>query len=265
MKIISLLTAFLFLIQISNAQENPISNDKILEIGIVEHLNEYIPDDIVFHNFDSVDVNLKSIIDKPTVISFVYYTCPGLCSPLLNGLAEVIDRTDMTLGEDYQVITISIEPEDIIEVGKEKKKNLITSMENNSDFVNQDAWIWLKGNQENITKATNALGFQYKKDGKDYIHAASIMVVSPKAKITRYLHGTYFLPFDLKMAVSEAKEERSGPTISKVLKFCFSYDAEGKTYVFNITKITGIIILGGALLLFLILIFKKPKKTNSTI
>ena len=255
------LIIFLFIIsQISFSQNNPLKNEASEEIGIIEHLDEYIPDDIIFHNFDSTEINLKSLIDKPTVISFVYYTCPGLCSPLLNGLAEVIDRSDLVLGEDYQVITISIEPNDLTEVGKGKKRNLIASMENNKDFVNQDAWIWIKGDQKNITKATDAFGFKYKKDGKDYIHAAAIMVVSPKAKITRYLHGTYFLPFDLKMAVSEAQEEKSGPTVSKVLKFCFSYDAEGKKYVFNITKISGIIILSAALIFLLVLILKKPKK-----
>lgn len=249
-------------VQINFSQNNPLKNQLTEEIGIVEHLDEYIPDDIVFHNFDSTEVNLKSLIDKPTVVSFVYYTCPGLCNPLLNGLAEVIDRSDLILGKDYQVITISIEPNDIIEVGKGKKRNLIASMKNNQRVFDQDAWIWIKGDQENITKATDALGFKYKKDGKDYVHAAAIMVVSPKGKITRYLHGTYFLPFDLKMALIEANEEKSGPTISKVLKFCFSYDAEGKKYVFNITKVTGIIILSAALIFFLVLILRKPKKNK---
>jgi protein SCO1/2 len=250
---------FIALFYSTFSQNNPLQTDVKQEIGISEHLDEYIPNDIVFHNFDSVEVNLKQMIDKPTVISFVYYTCPGLCTPLLNGLAEVIDRSDLILGDDYQVITISIEPEDLIEVGKGKKRNLIASMENP---INEEAWIWIKGDQENITKATKTLGFDYLKDGKDYIHAAAIMVVSPKGKITRYLHGTYFLPFDLKMAISEAKEEKSGPTISKVLKFCFSYDAEGKKYVFNITKVTGIIILSAAFIFLLVLILKKPKKNK---
>lgn len=264
MRYLNLLIFLIILSQISFSQNNPLKNKASEEIGIIEHLDEYIPDDIIFHNFDSTEVNLKALIDKPTVISFVYYTCPGLCNPLLNGLAEVIDRSELVLGKDYQVITISIEPNDIIEVGKGKKYNLLASMENRKGIVNKDAWIWIKGDQKNIAKATDALGFKYKKDGKDYIHAAAIMVVSPKAKITRYLHGTYFLPFDLKMAVSEAQEEKSGPTISKVLKFCFSYDAEGKKYVFNITKISGIIILSAALIFLLVLILRKPKKNKLT-
>lgn len=226
------------------------------KIGIYEHLDQYIRDDIQLIDKDSSFVNLKSLIDKPTVFAFIYYNCPGLCSPLLGGLAEVIDRTDMTLGEDYQVITISFNPDDYPNLGQKKKANYVNGMKKPID---EEQWIWLTGDSLNIEKITNNLGFKFIKEGKEYIHAAAIMVVSPNGKITRYLHGTYFLPFDLKMSVVEASKEVSGPTINKVLKFCFSYDPEGKRYVFNITKISGTIILGAALILFAFLILKRKK------
>jgi glycosyltransferase A (GT-A) superfamily protein (DUF2064 family) len=28
----------------------------------------------------------------------IYYRCPGICSPLMEGIAEAIDRTDLVLG-----------------------------------------------------------------------------------------------------------------------------------------------------------------------
>lgn len=226
------------------------------KIGIYEHLDQYIRDDIQLIDKDSSFVNLKSLIDKPTVFAFIYYNCPGLCSPLLGGLAEVIDRTDMTLGEDYQVITISFNPDDYPSLGQKKKANYVNGMKKPID---EEQWIWLTGDSLNIEKITNNLGFKFIKEGKEYIHAAAIMVVSPNGKITRYLHGTYFLPFDLKMSVVEASKEVSGPTINKVLEFCFSYDPEGKRYVFNITKISGTIILGAALILFAFLVLKRKK------
>jgi len=232
---------------------NPQSKE---QIGIYEHLDEYIRDDIQLIDKDSTLVNLKSLIDKPTVFAFIYYNCPGLCSPLLGGLAEVIDRTEMELGKDYQVITISFNPDDYPSLGEKKKANYVKGMENPID---ENHWIWLTGDSLNIEKITDNLGFKFIKEGKEYVHAAAIMVVSPKGKITRYLHGTYFLPFDLKMAVVESSKEVSGPTINKVLEFCFSYDPEGKTYVFNITKISGTIILGFALILLAFLVLKGKK------
>lgn len=189
----------------------------------------------------------------------VYYECPGLCSPLLEGVAEVISRATIDLGTEYQVLTISFDPTEETELAVAKKKTYAALIEN-KDVTN--GWKYFTGDQENIDKLLNSLGYQIKKAGSDYIHPAAIMVVSPDGKITRYLHGTYFLPFDLKMAVVEAMDGKSGPTINKVLQFCFSYDAEGKKYVFNVTKITGSIILILALSLFGGLILKKQKEKN---
>lgn len=261
-KYMLLLTAGFFVVWMTKGQQafDPSKFSTDGQIGIYEHLDETIPSDILLTNQDSVLVNLKSLITKPTVISFVYYNCPGLCSPLLDGLAEVIDRSELELGTDYQVITISFNPSDGPTLGKKKKTNYVQQIHRPLDTRH---WIWLTGDSVNIAKATATMGFRYLKEGKDYAHAAAIMVVSPKGKITRYLHGTYFLPFDLKMAVTEAREERSGPTISKVLKFCFSYDAEGKKYVFNITKVTGTVVLGSAILLFLVLALKPRRKEKS--
>ncbi|NJK87535.1 MAG: hypothetical protein HC906_17680, partial [Bacteroidales bacterium] len=58
---------------------------------------------------DSSLVNLSTIIDKPTFISFVYYRCTGLCPRLFEGIAEIIDRSDAEAGDSYQFITISID------------------------------------------------------------------------------------------------------------------------------------------------------------
>lgn len=230
------------------------------EIGIYERLDSILPDDIVLIDKDSNLVNLKQLIDKPTILSFVYYECPGLCSPLLDGVAEVIDRTDAQLGKDFQMITISFNEDDTPKLGQKKKKNYVASIKKSIDA---SKWIWLTGDKENIKKVTDAVGFKFKRSGKDFLHPAAIIAISPKGKVTRYLHGTYFLPFDLKMAIVEAADEKSSPTINKLLKFCFSYDAENKKYVMNITSISGsLIILLVLIFLFTVLLKKKPIKTR---
>ncbi|MDO9512597.1 MAG: SCO family protein [Bacteroidales bacterium] len=231
------------------------------KVGIFEHLDEYIPNDIWLTNEDSNQVNLTGLFNKPTVISFVYYTCPGLCSPLLDGIAEVIDRSELVLGKDYQVITISFNPLDGPTLGLKKKANYVKQIKHSFDTTQ---WMWFTTDSVNIAKITQTAGFRYLQDGKDYVHAAAIIVTSPDGKITRYLHGTYFLPFDLKMAIIEARQGISNPAINKVLKFCFSYDAKGKKYVFNITKITGVLVLSGALAIFLILVLKPKKRKTKT-
>ena len=230
------------------------------ELGIYERLDSYLPDNLDFVDENGNPVNLKAQIDKPTVIALVYYECPGLCSPLLEGVAEVITKAKIDLGSEYQVFTVSFDPTEKPELARAKKDNY-SKLVTGKDVEN--GWRWLTGDSANVARLLNTLGYKVKKEGENFIHPASIIMISPEGKITRYLHGTYFLPFDLKMAVVEASEERSSPTINKVLKFCFSYDAEGKKYVFNITKVAGTVILLFAGGLFLFLAYGKRRKTKN--
>jgi protein SCO1/2 len=234
------------------------------ELGIYEHLDEFLPNDLVFvtENYDTV--NLLQQIDKPTIIVPVYYECPGLCSPLLEGVAEVISSTPMEIGKDYQVFTISFNPDEKTKLAKEKKENYLKLVKNPKGDLEQ-GWIFHTGDSANISKLLNSIGYKIKKEGKNWIHPGAIIVLSPKGKITRYLHGVDFLPFDLKMAVVEASQGRSGPTINTMLKFCFSYDAEGKKYVFNITKVSGSIIILVALGFFLSLVLRGNKNKKPSV
>jgi protein SCO1/2 len=58
----------------------------------------------------------------------------------------------------------------------------------------------------------------------------------------------------------EASQGKSGPTIYKVLQFCYTYDPAGQQYVLNVTKVAGTIIIFIALVVFLILALKPRKK-----
>ena len=231
------------------------------EIGIVEHLDEYLPQDIYLINEQNQKVRLTDLIDKPTVINWVYFRCPGICSPLMEGLAKVMDESDLVPGVDYQVLTISFDPHETIDLGIKKKANYLNLVKK-KDAIGK-GWNFFVADSASIVKGTNATGFKYKKTGNNFTHAASICIVSPKGKITRYLTGIYFLPFEFKMAVIESQKGLSAPTISKIMQYCFSYDPIGKAYVLNVTKITGTIILFFAIIFFLVLIFKPKRiKTN---
>lgn len=228
------------------------------EVGIVEHLDTFLPTDIYLIDENNQRVCLTDLIDKPTIINWVYFRCPGICSPLMEGLAKVMDESDMVPGVDYQVLTISFDPRETIDLGIKKKANYL-NLVNKKEAIAK-GWHFFVSDSLSIAKGTNATGFKYKRAGMDFTHAASICVVSPKGKITRYLNGIYFLPFDLKMAVVESSKGISAPTINKIMQYCFSYDPVGKTYVLNVTKISGTLILFFALVFFLILIFKPKRK-----
>ena len=232
------------------------------ELGVYEKLDQYIQEDIVFTDENFNEINIKNAIDKPTIIAMVYFECPGICTPLLNGLADVMKKSDLELGKDYQVFTISFSHSESPVLAQRKKKTY-TKMVGKGDLEN--GWHFFTGDSLMIDRFLDNIGYKVKQEGEEFIHPATLVVISPEGKITRYLHGTDYLPFDVKMAVVEAGMERSGPTINKILDFCFSYDAEGKKYVFNITKVSGSIIILMALILLGSLIASNRKKKTKNV
>jgi protein SCO1/2 len=129
-----------------------------------------------------------------------------------------------------------------------------------------EGWKFFVSDSENISRATNGLGFKYKRAGNVFLHSATLIFINQHGKITRYLNGTYFLPFEFKMAVVESSKGLSGPTINKLLQYCYGYDTQSHRYSMDVTKVGGAIILFLLLSIVFFLIFKPMihKKVKST-
>jgi len=234
--------------------------DADIEIGVVEKLDQYIPLDAMLVDEKGDTLIIGDLIDKPTILNFVYYRCPGICSPLMDGLADAMDGNDLVLGEDYQALTISFDPREQTFLAVRKKNNYLKLMEKKEQA--EKGWLFFTSDSASIVRLTEAAGFRYKSTGNDFIHSATLIILDPKGKITRYMNGIYFLPFELKMSLLEAAEGKSGPTINRVLQYCYSYDPEGQKYVLNITKVTATLILFFAVVLILVLFFFRKRKTK---
>ncbi|MBM4338680.1 MAG: SCO family protein [Deltaproteobacteria bacterium] len=222
-------------------------------VGIDEKLGQSIPLDLAFHDENGNPVSLGQVINKPTILAPVFLSCPDVCSFLLTNLSKTLSRFPAEPGKEFLVLTVSFDETEKPTLALEKKNLYLKMIE--KPFP-EEAWKFLTGEKKNILALTNAIGFNFKREGNTFLHPVSIVILSPAGKITRYLYGTDILPFDLKMALLEASEGRTGPTISKVLRFCFSYDPKGRKYVFNTLKITGIVTLTFAFSFILFLIWR---------
>ena len=231
-----------------------------VEIGVVEKLDQYIPLDALLIDEHGDTVLIGDLLDKPTILNFVYYRCPGICSPLMDGLADAMDGNDLVLGEDYQALTISFDAREGTFLAVKKKNNYLNLMEKKEQA--EKGWLFFTSDSVSIARLTDAAGFRYKPTGNDFIHSATLIILDPRGKITRYMNGIYFLPFELKMSLLEAAEGKSGPTINRVLQYCYSYDPEGQKYMLNITKVSATLILFFGVVLLLVLFFFRKRKTN---
>lgn len=240
------------------------ADDKKIEVGIDEQLGKTIPLQEFFVDENGNKVQLKDLFTKPTVLSFVYYNCPGICSPLLMEMSDIINKSEMVAGVDYNVVSISMDELETPKDAMERKQTFFKALDKN---IPPESWKFLTGDSATIKKVADAAGFYFKRNGKDFLHVGAFIFVDNNGKICRYLFPSYsekrgfgILPFDFKMSVIETSEGKISPTMAKVLQFCFSYDPEGQTYVLNFTRIfgAGILIIIG--IFGIVYLRVKPKK-----
>ena len=231
------------------------------EVGIDEKLGQTIPLDSVLRDEDGHSVMLRSLIDRPTILTLNYFRCAGICSPQLNGVAETINRTNAEVGRQFRVITISFDDRDTPEIASRKRTNYLQEVKRP---ISPADWRFLTGDATTTRKIADAVGFKFKRVGDDFVHPGALMFLSPKGLLTRYMYGITYVPADWEMAVQEAARDEVQPTINKWLKFCFSYDPSGRRVALNITRIAGTFILGAAMAFAIVLIVKGKRMKSKT-
>jgi len=231
-----------------------------VEIGVDEHLGQPVPSDLIFSDEAGKPVRLGDLIHRPTVLALVYYGCPNICGPLMNGMVDVFDRLDEVPSRDYQAICISFDEREKPDLAARKRDNFLKAFR--KPFP-PEAWRFLTGDADSIRKLTDAVGFRFKRNGENFDHPAVLTILSPSGKITRYLYGIQFLPFDVKLALAEANVGRSAPGIRTMMLYCYSYDPAARRYGFNLLKVTGTLTLLflGIFALVLFLSSKRPKRS----
>lgn len=250
------LALFLCLVNlISFAQEAPI------QIGFDEKQGEFIDLDVSLINEQGERVLIRDLLGKPTILNLVYFNCPGTCSPLMWGITKFIEEVDLIPGEDYQILTISFDHTENIAMGIQKKANYVSNLKN-KDLA--EGWHFFVTDSVNIARLTQSVGFNFKWVVNQYSHPTGLIALGPDGKVTRYLRGIEFLPFDIKITMIEAASGKIGPSINRLLAICYSYDSTGNQFVFNVTKVAGIIIVFFSIVLlgFLFLGKRRTKKAN---
>ena len=233
-----------------------------MAIEFTEHLGEFIPADIELVDEEGNRVNLGEFIDKPTILTLVYYECPGICTPILTEVADILGKTNLDPNEiPFQLLTVSFDVRDKPAMAAKKRSNYMKQV---NRPLPPETWRFFTGNQENIDKLTKAVGFSYQRAGADFTHPGGLILLSPERKIVRYLYGIEFLPFEFKMGIIEAAQGKVQPTTAKLLRYCFSYDPEGRTYVFNIARVVASVMIISVLffIAFLVFVTRKDRGKN---
>jgi protein SCO1 len=240
--------------------QTPLFNQQ-MQVGFDEKQGQYADMGVKLVNESGDTVLLKDIINKPTILNLVYFQCAGTCSPLMWGISKFIDGVDLKLGKDYEVITVSFDPSERIRLGIDKKASYLSTMTKKEEAKN---WLFFVSDSVNLARLTKSVGFNYQKVNDQFVHPTGLIALAADGKIIRYLRGIDFLPFDIKITMIEAAKGKIGPSINRLLAVCYGYDSKGNQFVFNVTRVSAIVISFFVVLIFLVLAFTRIKSNTKS-
>ena len=226
-------------------------------VGVKEHLGEKV--DIDHLEFilaaDGKKHFLKEFFEtgKPVLMNLVYFECPMLCTMVVNGLNDGMKQLDWSVGKQFNVITVSINPNDTAEMAKYKRQNYLKSyLESGHDAGMADkGWNFFTGTEDQIKKLADQLGFEYKYDQvqKEYAHPAVTFVLTPTGVVSRYLYGISGRPTDMRLGLLEASQGKIGNVFDRLLMFCYHYEPNSRGYTLQAVRVMQ---AGGAAMIFLL-------------
>jgi protein SCO1/2 len=208
---------------------DPVRPLELEGVGIDEKLNQPVDLNLTFIAENGYPVRLGDYFHKgkPVILNLVYYSCPMLCNLVLNGQTTSLKAIPWTPGNEFDIVTVSIDPTEHFGLAQGKKAVYLSMYDRPAP-----GWHFLVDKDQNVKKLADQVGFRYKFDPRQsqYAHAAAIMVLTPEGKISRYLYGIKFGARDLRLALTEASEGKFGIT-DRLLLLCFHYDAQARSYV----------------------------------
>ena len=235
------------------------------DVRIEQKLDQQLPLDLIFHDESGQEVKLGQYFgQKPVVLALVYYDCPMLCTQVMNGMVTSFRVLPFQVGKEFDVVTVSFDPRETSELAATKKKVYVNYLPEKMRPAAMNGWHFLTGDQENITKLTDAVGFHYHYDEatKQFAHASAIMVATPHGKLSRYFYGIEYSARDLRLGLIESAAEKIGSPVDQLLLYCYHYDpATGKygAAVMKIMRIAGVITVLAIVVMIFALKQRKPK------
>lgn len=233
--------------------------------GVTTKLGTQVDLENTFLDESGQTVRLRDVAKdgRPFIIIPAYYSCPRLCGLVLNGVKEVLPQVGLKLDEDFRVLTVSFDPSDTPAQALERANESRVALPDAQTAAR--GWRFLTGNEANVKRLMDQIGFHYLRDNGEFAHSAAIMILTPEGQISQYFTGISFTPGDVKLALVEAGRGSIGSAIDHFLLFCFRFDQTKGRYTwaaFNVMRAGGALTL--VLLAGLILFLRRRERPART-
>lgn len=241
----------------SHAQLNIGPPKEVEDVTVDQRLGEQVPLDVPLIDSLGREVKTGYYFDsrRPVLVTLNYSDCPVLCNVQLNALVESLNKVELAIGGDFQILTVSIDPKESTERIRETKAKYVEQLTNQPGAA--EAWHFCTARESAVKKLADSLGFRYTYDAKtgQYFHPAMLAFVSPDGVISRYSLDVSFPPEQIKLSLLDASQGTIGTPVDQFIMWCFSYDADRGSYVLVAWRLMR---LGAALTVVIMLVLLVP-------
>jgi protein SCO1/2 len=232
------------LFAVARADERPAA---LRDVAFAQQLGAQVPLDLPFRDESGAAVTLRRYAGKPVLLVPAYYTCPMLCTLVLNGVVSALRALPFDVGSEFSVVTFSFDPKDGPDAAATKRAAYLAEYRRPGA---ETGWHFLTGDAASIAALTDAIGFHATWDEahRQYAHASGIVLLTPEGRVARYFFGVEFSPRDLRLGIVEASAEKIGTVVDQLLLFCFHYDPATGRYsrlAMDAVRAGGVLTLAG--------------------
>jgi protein SCO1/2 len=237
----------------TNVPPSSLSDDTLIGIKFDQKLNSQVNPELVFRDEQGNAVKLAAYFDrKPLILNLGYYECPMLCSLVLNGMVESLLGLNLDIGNEFDVICVSIDPSETPERAATKKR---TYLKRYGRAGADSGWHFLTGDPAAIEELSAQVGFHYAYDPviKEYAHPSGLIFLTPEGKVARYFFGIDFPAKEMAEALRTADDRKVGSPIEQFVLLCFHYSPLTGKYgnlIMAVVRVSGVatlLALGGIL------------------
>jgi protein SCO1/2 len=246
MKMISVFFILIYsLLQGFAAANNSLSEADLLQIKFDQKLDAQVSPTLNFRDENGQPVQMGNYFkQRPVVLMLGYYGCPMLCTLALNGAVSTFQDLKWNVGEQFDMIFVSIDPHETAALAAEKKNSYLRSYGRGQ----ATGWHFLTGDTNSIQKLADEIGFHFAYDPaiKQFAHPSGFVVLTPDGKISRYFFGVTYSATQLNTALHDASVEKTGSPVEQFILLCFHYSPLTGKYgnlVMNVVRGGGIVMM----------------------
>jgi protein SCO1/2 len=244
------------------AHSQSLTVTQLSDIRFDQMLGAQVSSNLAFRDESGRRVRLAEYFGKkPVVLVLGYYQCPMLCTLIFNGLVEGMNDMKWSIGDEFNVVHVSIDPKETPELAAAKRQNYLKQYGRPSAAA---GWHFLTGDEPEIRQLANEVGFHYAYDPSvhQYAHPSGLVILTPDGKVSKYFFGVKFAPPELFAALQDASKRNVGSPIERLVLLCFHYNPIKGKYgaaIMTVIRIMGAATLAAMAWLFVAMIRREWK------